>query len=212
MKKYYLILVALIVGFVVMPNYVLADGVTVTNFKETIDEEISNFGSSSTYADGVATLKSVDLSNYTESNDKINVYLFRGNTCSHCFDAVVYFASIVKDYGKYFNFYTYEVWSNNANSNLMANVAKVMGDDASGVPYIIIGDKSFIGFQDSMATEITNQIVNTYNATDRYDIMEHIDDVTTSTKTSNSKTVAIVMMTIVIIGGIVLIYYISKSK
>src|SRR5574344_378806 len=210
MKKIYLTIMT-IFGLLILPNIALADGTKVTNFKETIDEEISNFSSSSTYADGIATLESTDLSKYSESDDKINVYLFRGSSCSHCFDAVVYFASIVGDYGKYFNFKTYEVWNNKANANLMSSVAKLMGDDASGVPYIVIGDKTFIGFQDSMATEITNQIVNTYNATDRYDVMDHLNDESTSSK-SNSTTVAIIMIAIVVIGGIALIYYVSKSK
>lgn len=46
----------------------------------------------------------------------------------------------------------------------MTQVANVMGDDASGVPYIIIGDKSYSGYSDAMFDEILNQIKTEYAA------------------------------------------------
>lgn len=108
MKKKILSLLVIIMAIFTMPGAVLADSQAVaeTGLKEAVVEEISTFESVDTYSEQVSNLESIDLSNYSESADKVNVYIFRGSTCSHCFDAIVYFASIAKDYGKYFNLKT----------------------------------------------------------------------------------------------------------
>ena len=215
MKKKILCFLVILMAIFTMPGAVLADSQVVeeTGLKETVADEISTFGSVDTYSGQVSNLESMDLSNYTESVDKVNVYIFRGNTCSHCFDAIVYFASIAKDYGKYFNLKTYETWNNKANANLMTQVANVMGDDASGVPYIIIGDKSYSGYSDAMSDEILNQIKTEYAATDKYDVMDHLSEASAKTKAKNDSTaVTIILVFIVIAGGIGLIVMVSKSK
>lgn len=215
MKKKFLGIIILLLAVMVMPCSVFAESATVTStgLKEAIEEEISTFGSSSTYEEEVTTLENADLSNYSESDDKVNVYIFRGSTCSHCLDAIAYFASIVGDYGKYFNVVTYETWSNTANSSLMSSVASVMGDDASGVPYIVIGDKSYVGFTSSMADSMLSQIKTEYASDEKYDVMDHLNETsskTTEKSTSTGVTVALVI--IVLVGGIALIYLVSKSK
>ena len=215
MKKKILSLLVIIMAIFTMPGAVLADSQAVaeTGLKEAAAEEISTFESVDTYSEQVSNLESIDLSNYFESADKVNVYIFRGSTCSHCFDAIVYFASIAKDYGKYFNLKTYETWNNKANANLMTQVANVMGDDASGVPYIIIGDKSYSGYSDAMSDEILNQIKTEYAATDKYDVMDHLSEASAKTKAKNDSTaVTIILVFIVIAGGIGLIVMVSKSK
>lgn len=84
----------------------------------------------------------------------------------------------------------------------MTQVANVMGD-ASGVPYIIIGDKSYSGYSDAMSDEILNQIKTEYAATDKYDVMDHLSEASAKTKAKNDSTaVTIILVFIVIAGGI----------
>ena len=57
---------------------------------------------------------------------KINVYIFRGEGCPHCEEALEFFDSLEKDeeYSKYYNLVKYEVWNNKDNAKLMEEVAK----------------------------------------------------------------------------------------
>jgi glutaredoxin len=191
------------------PSWVLADGEVKTGLKEVIAEEISNFGDSSTYDSEITTLKNTDISSYSESDDKVNVYVFRGSTCSHCLEAIAYFTSIVPQYGKYFNLVTYEVWNNSANANLMKKVGSALGDSPDGVPYIVIGNKSFSGYSANSDSQIVAQIMATYNSTDRYDVMDNLDS--TSAKNNNdSKATVVIMVAMIVIAGGILIYFVSK--
>lgn len=166
----------LVVLTFLFPSIVNAE-VKITNFKETIEEEIKVFGSAQGYEEYINTLKKADLSGYKESKDKINVYIFRGETCGYCLKSIAYFASIVKDYGKYFNLITYEVNKNSDNAALMNNVAQVFGEKTAGVPYMVIGDKTFTGYSEDDNSAIEAQIKKTYSSKDRYDVMNNLDKI-----------------------------------
>ena len=114
-----------------------------------------------------------DLGDYKESDDKVNIYLFRGKGCSHCHEFLEYVSSdLVKKYGDKFNLVTYEVWQNRNNSELMQEVASYLGEEASGVPFIVIGDKSFSGYAKSMNSELESAIDSLYNSQDKYDVLK----------------------------------------
>ena len=78
----------------------------------------------------------------TAEKTKVNVYIFRGEGCSHCAEALEWFDSIQEEYGEYFNLVKYETWYDEENAKLMKEVAEKRGETAEGVPYIIVGDKS----------------------------------------------------------------------
>ena len=124
-------------------------------------------------------------SSFSNDNSKPNVYLFRGHGCSHCYELIEYLTSIVDEYGKYFNLVSYEVWYNSANSDLMTKVASTLGDSANGVPYLVIGKKTFIGYRASTdASAIKKAIKELYKSDDKYDVMNHLND-TNSNDTAN---------------------------
>lgn len=167
----------------------------VTNFKETVDEEINTFKDQSDAEEYVNKLKEADFSNYKESDDKINIYMFRGSTCGYCLQEITYLTTILKDYGKYFNLKTYEVWGNSDNSALMRKIANYLGDwsDNFGVPYLVIGKKGYSGYASSMDDTIEKAIKDEYDSKDRYDVMDHLDEMkdvsdTTSNDTSSNDT------------------------
>ena len=54
-------------------------------------------------------------------------------------------------------------------------MAYVMGDgQLKGVPYLVIGEKSFKGYSQSMDKNIINAIMSAYNSDERFDAYELI--------------------------------------
>lgn len=182
--------------------------VKAENFQDTITDEIEVFKGEETYAQGVEALRNADLSNYKESEDKVNVYVFRGSSCSYCFSSIVYFTTILEEYGKYFNLVTYEVWENKDNENLMNNVADVLGDEVTGVPYIVIGDTSFPGYAESMNSDIEKTIKDQYNSKEKYDVMENLDNPSETT----SGGVGLVTLTLFLVVALFVYVLIVNGK
>lgn len=148
--------------------------------------------------------------------EPVKVYFFHGSTCSYCQAAFAWFETIEEEYGDYFDIVDYEVWSNAENQQLMEEVATFMGDTASGVPYIIVGDYSYPnGFaadttvdstsEKTMGDQMIEQILEVYESDDRYDVMAEINN-----KPDYSNVVGIVA--IVIIAGLVVVAVISRRQ
>ena len=76
--------------------------------------------------------------------------------------------SISKEYGKYFKLNKFEVWENEDNAKLMEQFANKMGDEISGVPYIVIGNRTFKGFGEKHKEAIKDAIKEQYK--DSYDV------------------------------------------
>lgn len=205
MKKNIIIttLSIILLSIFIIPNNVNAE-VESTNLREAADEEITIFGSSTDYKEAVEKLESYDLTNYKDSDKKVNVYIFRGNSCSHCFDAISYFASIYKDEGKYFNVKTYEVWQNSDNNDLMKKVSEKLKDDVSGVPYIVIGDKSWSGFADSYGKEMMETIKKEYKKDKKTDVVkEFIKEEKSNVAQDIIVVIVIILAAIGIVFGII---------
>lgn len=109
---------------------------------------------------------------YSETEDQVTIYMFRGNGCGYCRNFLTFLNSITNEYGKYFKVVGFEVWSNEDNSNLLDKVAAFMGTEAGGVPYIIIGDQVFPGYADTYDDGIKAAIKEQYEADTRYDVFE----------------------------------------
>ncbi len=101
--------------------------------------------------------------------EKVNIYFFWGKGCPHCEEAFEFFESINDEYNKYYNIYAFEVWFNQDNAKLMKRFAEAMDDIISGVPYTIIGEKTFSGFDNSMKNEFKKVIKKqAFNSFDVY--------------------------------------------
>lgn len=150
-----------------------------------------------------------DLGDYQESEDKANLYLFRGKGCSHCREFLEFVANdLIKDYGQYFNFVSYEVWKDEDNKDLMESVSEYLGEDAGGVPFIIIGERSFSGYSESMNDEIKEEIKKLYDSEDRYDVIQKVK---TSPKKKASKKDATMTIVFILFAGVGLIVLIVTS-
>ena len=187
--KYLVVLLAI---FLIMPFAVFAEEEASNNDENTTEEASSNDNSDS---------------------KKVNVYFFRGEGCSHCAEAEEWFDSIKEEYSEYYNLIDYEVWYNTDNSDLMQKVADARGEEAEGVPYIIIGDKSWNGFDSSYEEDMINQIKSVYaqDVKDRYDIMTLLTDSKTSKKDSNASDILVLLTIIVVAGGIGFVIYKARK-
>ena len=220
MKKYFSLVLCLVVSMFVFNANVNAAS-KVSTLPEAVEEEIGYFGDSANfedkstfaaYAEYVDKLKKFNAKDYSESDNKVNVYIFRGKTCWHCLDEVSWLAENYNKYAEYINVHTYEVWNDTTNSKLMNLVAKHLGKKASGVPFTVIGDQIFSGFSEEMGTAIIEAAKQQKNNEDRYDIKNviNLEDVSTGEKKSDAT--MIILILVVLAGGIIFIYFISKSK
>lgn len=154
-----------------------------------------------------------------EEDNRVPIYFFRGEGCPHCQDAEKWFDSIQEEYGSKFKVVDYETWYDEDNSKLMQKVASARGETAEGVPYIIIGEKSWSGFTESYESEMIAQINDMYEKapSDRYDIMEHVEGGSNSKKAKNKKKessndILALIVILVITGGVCFGVYKARSN
>ena len=151
-----------------------------------------------------------------EESKEVKLYFFRGEGCSHCAEAEAWFESIEEEYGDYFEIVDYETWYNSENAELMQKVAEARGETAEGVPYIIIGNKSWNGFAEDYEEEILAQIKSEFetNVEERYDIMKLIEageSGIVDEKSSGNDVLALILILIVVGGVCFGIYKASAS-
>ena len=80
-------------------------------------------------------------SNTEELSNKVNLYFFYGDGCSHCAKEEKFLEQLEKE-NKNIRVYRYEVWHNRENAQLLSRLARELKLDVSGVPILIIGEKT----------------------------------------------------------------------
>ena len=90
----------------------------------------------------------------------VDVTMFYGNGCPHCAKEEKYLKVLEKQLGQNINVQTYEVWDNKENNELLTKVRTTLNDKEEGVPFTVIGNKTFNGFSDEIAKEIKQTIFN----------------------------------------------------
>ena len=204
MKNIKKLLIILLMVVFVLPTTALAEEKTYNtlNLDEALtEEEIEH-----------------DFSNYKENDDQITIYMFRGKGCGYCKKFLTFINSIVDDYGKYFKVETYEVWNDADNAELMQNVASFMNEKAEGVPFVIIGDKTFNGYTESYDEDIKSAIKELYdtNKEDRYDVMKEYNEggnAPTKEKDYDSTFVGLAIFSVIVsIISAVVVYLIDRNK
>lgn len=109
-----------------------------------------------------------NLENVKYNENKVNIYFFWGDGCPHCKKEFEFFNSIKTEYGNYFVLNTFEVWNNEDNQKLLKQFAAKMGDEVTGIPYTIIGNKTFKGFNENHESKILDAIKEQYK--NSYDV------------------------------------------
>lgn len=138
------------------------------------------------------------------AQEKVKVYLFRSDTCPICQQAVAFFNELAEDeeYKDMFELVDFEV-SSTKNAKLMDKASEAMGDgEVSGVPYIVIGDRSFGGYTSSWDEDIKSEIKDTY---EDESFVDPLKDIVGETDNSDDTliTVSIFAVVVVLIGGVI---------
>lgn len=150
-----------------------------------------------------------------KGKDPIKVHIFRGEGCSHCAEALQFFTELKDtEYGKYFELEEHEVWYDQSNSELMQKVADYFGETANGVPYIIIGDKTFQGYASAYDDEIKSEIKNYYNNGDFVDRIEQVQSGKTTKKDDkkDDKKTTIIIAVVAVVGMVALLFFARDPK
>lgn len=147
---------------------------------------------------------------YKETDDQITIYMFRGTGCGYCKAFLTFLNSITEEYGKYFKLESYEVWSNQKNGELMQEVGEFLGEQAGGVPFIIIGDKVFPGYNEVYDEDIKTAIKDLYDSNNRYDVFKEMEKAKLMEKINSvlSKVIPVVS----VIGLVVVAIYVNKNN
>ncbi len=93
-----------------------------------------------------------------KNDDKVNIYLFYSKICPHCQKEEKYFETLKEKYQDKINIYTYEVTENKTNNEIMKSLKKELKENSQGVPFTIIGSKTFLGYDESFNERIENTI------------------------------------------------------
>jgi len=84
----------------------------------------------------------------------VNAYVFYGEGCPHCAKERTLLSSIQEKYADNVKVYEYEVYNNPNNIKLLKDVAQKLNISVDGVPFLIIGDRDYVGFSDSTSPAI----------------------------------------------------------
>ena len=92
-----------------------------------------------------------------QDEELVTIYFFWGNGCPHCADAIPYIRGLLDEFPR-LRVQAFEVWYNEENAQILQQVATGYGFEAKFVPTIFIGEKSWQGFSDSIASEIRSTV------------------------------------------------------
>lgn len=134
----------------------------------TVTETTENENTSSNADESEPRLEA-KLENVSYSTEKVNIYFFWGDGCPRCEAEWEFWQSAETEYGDYFTLNAFEVWHNDENAELMETFAAAMGDELTGVPYTVIGEKTFKGFSSDFESTMLDAIKQQYqNSFDVY--------------------------------------------
>lgn len=96
---------------------------------------------------------------FTKVNaEEVTATLFYGDGCPHCAHEKQYLDILKYQLGDNLNIEQYEVWNNDKNNELLSKVRATFNDDNTGVPFLVVGNKFFSGYNDDIAKEIKKTI------------------------------------------------------
>lgn len=111
------------------------------------------FALSDNYIDKVSSITKTEV-----EENKINLYLFKGDGCPHCAEEEKWLEDIKEKYKDYINIYKFEVWYNDDNAKMLDEVKKKFDSHSTSIPFTIIGEYYYTGFSEVTASEIENKI------------------------------------------------------
>lgn len=120
--------------------------------------------------------------------DRVKVYIFYGRECPHCAALEEAMGPIEKKY-PYIDVKRYEVWHSATNRAIMGKVADALNEDVTGVPFMVIGETSITGFDDTLTPPMIERNIKYYKSLDSYnDVVAKVLANIKKTSTNNDNT------------------------
>ncbi|MDD3487807.1 MAG: hypothetical protein PHH35_00445 [Candidatus Pacebacteria bacterium] len=96
--------------------------------------------------------------------DEINLYFFWGQGCPHCAQEELFLKSLESKYPS-LKVYSFEIYNNKANRDLLIEIGEKLEIDIPGVPIMIINDEPLIGYHQDETTgqQIEELVLNCLN-------------------------------------------------
>ena len=152
------------------------------------------------------------LTVFASGKEKINVYIYKGETCGYCAKALEFFEGLDDEYQSYFNLVEKEVWYDEDNAKEMQEVAAYFNEEVSGVPYIIIGDKTFQGFsEEEYGEEIKSLIKEGYENSDGSYVDEVAKAIGGETKKDDNNGAVTIIVIIAVVAGLGFLIYMARE-
>lgn len=121
-----------------------------------------------------------------EEKNLVNIYLFHSDTCPHCKEEKELLEKLSSEYDN-IKIYKYEVNTDN-NANLYKEIASLLKVKAKGVPFTIIGNKTYIGFSKTNSETSFRHVIEYYSNYGYKDIVgEYLGNVPLPTYEINEK-------------------------
>lgn len=95
------------------------------------------------------------------SEKEINAYLFWGEGCPHCKQEKEWFEEYLKN-NKDVHLHKFEIYNSIENAKNLNEIQKMLGDEGSGIPYLVIGNNSIVGFSKDYTPEEIKNTINYY--------------------------------------------------
>jgi len=103
------------------------------------------------------------FSSPVQAKNTVNIYFFWGDGCPHCAKEKELLEYYQHKYS-YIEVLDFELYSNFSNSQTLSSVASILGIRVDGVPFTVIGDKSFSGYSEVISPDqISERIEYCYN-------------------------------------------------
>jgi len=98
---------------------------------------------------------------FAQEKNAVSIYFFYGDGCPHCQREGIFLSSFQEKYPDV-KIFAFEVWNNPVNARLMQEVAKALDVGANGVPFIVVGDWSMVGYfnDQTSGAEIERRVVS----------------------------------------------------
>ncbi len=105
----------------------------------------------------------ISFSSYTYAQEKniVNIYFFHSDTCHYCQDELK-LLNLLEEEHENIRIYKYDI-SNKENNNLLGKVSNMFDVRISGVPFTIIGEKTFTGYSYENTKRIFEATIDYYS-------------------------------------------------
>lgn len=110
----------------------------------------------------VFSLIALLLCNNVEAKENVKLYLFYGDGCPHCAAEKEFLKELEEEYDN-LDIIMYEVWYNEENATLMDQVKDTLEKNNQYVPFTVIGETSFTGFNSSFEDAIEEAVITCSN-------------------------------------------------